>query len=75
MAYQKYRNYENKDWDAFFASDEVYDTPRNTEAFKRIEALYLAHRAYVLHLDVNNLEVKVAEEINSKNQNNEDSKS
>jgi hypothetical protein len=35
-------------WDAFFASDIVYDTPRDTDDFKRIRANYEAVRAYCL---------------------------
>ena len=37
-------------WDAFFASDEVYETPRDTDDFKRIEASYLAYKAYQTHI-------------------------
>lgn len=36
-----------KDWDKFFASDEVLETPRNTEEFKRIRACYEAYKAYL----------------------------
>jgi len=39
-----------KDWDLFFASDETYETDRNTEGFKQIEAIYLAYKAYLTHL-------------------------
>lgn len=39
-----------KEWDKFFASDEVIETERNTEDFKRIEAVYLAYKAYYEHL-------------------------
>src|SRR5699024_706811 len=35
-----------KEWDDFFKSDRIYDTQRNTEDFKRIEAVYLAHKTY-----------------------------
>jgi len=35
-------------WDAFFASDIVYDTPRYTDDFKRIRANYEAVKAYCL---------------------------
>ena len=37
-----------KDWDLFFASDEEYDTPRDTQDFKRIQACYLAYKAYLI---------------------------
>jgi len=39
-----------EDWDLFFASDETYETDRNTEEFKQIEAVYLAYKAYLTHL-------------------------
>ena len=29
-----------EEWDLFFASDEVYETPRNTEEFRKIENSY-----------------------------------
>ena len=35
-----------EEWDAFFASDEVYSTQRGTEDFKRIYANYVAVREY-----------------------------
>ena len=34
------------EWDCFFASDEVFSTPRNSEDFKRIYANYIAVREY-----------------------------
>ena len=39
------------DWDEFFASDEVIQTPRGTEEFKQVEAVYLAYKAYLTHLN------------------------
>lgn len=39
-----------KDWDVFFASKEIYTTHRDTEEFKQIEAIYLACKAYLIHL-------------------------
>ncbi len=39
-----------EEWDLFFASDEIYETDRNTEEFKQIEAVYLAYKAYLTHL-------------------------
>lgn len=40
-----------KDWDKFFASDEVITTERNTDEFKQIEAVYNAYKAYILTLN------------------------
>lgn len=37
-------------WDSFFESSEEFDTKRNTEEFKQIQAVYLAHKAYLTHL-------------------------
>ena len=37
-----------EDWDAFFKSNEVYDTPRNTGEFNRIYATYKALKEYLL---------------------------
>jgi len=37
-----------KEWDEFFASDEVLETPRDTEAFRLIERAYQAARAAVI---------------------------
>ena len=42
------RSIEN--WDIFFNSNQVIQTPRNTEEFKKIQAVYLAYRAYLTHL-------------------------
>ena len=39
-----------EDWDIFFNSNQVIETPRNTEEFKKIQAVYLAYRAYLTHL-------------------------
>ena len=39
-----------KDWDSFFASDEVITTPRNTDEFKQIRAVYESYKAYLTHL-------------------------
>ena len=39
-----------KEWDIFFASDEVLSTKIGTEEFKQIEAIYLACKAYLTHL-------------------------
>ena len=41
-----------EDWDKFFASDEVFETERNTDEFKQIEACYNAYKAYLLTLKV-----------------------
>jgi len=35
------------EWDAWFASDEEYETPRNTADFERIEAAYQHARRMV----------------------------
>ena len=40
-----------EEWDLFFASDEEYETKRDTEDFKRIEAVYLSYKAYLTHLN------------------------
>jgi len=40
-----------EDWDLFFASKEKFDTKRGTPEFKQIEAMYLAHKAYLTHLN------------------------
>ena len=37
-----------EEWDAFFASDEVIETQRNTEEFKQVQAVYNAYKAYLL---------------------------
>jgi len=39
------------EWDTWFASDEVYETERDTEAFRLIHAAYLAIRAYALAME------------------------
>ena len=39
------------EWDFWFASDNELETKRNSEEFKQIEAMYLAYRAYLLHLN------------------------
>ncbi len=39
------------DWDDFFKSDHIIETLRNTEEFKQIQAVYLAYRAYLIHLN------------------------
>ena len=39
-----------EEWDAWFASDETFETPRDTDDFRRIFAHYLAFKAYVLCL-------------------------
>ena len=43
------------DWDNFFKSNQQYTTQRDTEDFKRIEANYLATKAYLTHLYPNNI--------------------
>ena len=40
-----------EEWDLFFESDEIYETKRNTDEFKQIEAVYLAYKAYLIHLN------------------------
>jgi hypothetical protein len=40
------------DWDLWFASTEEFDTKRGTPEFKQIEAMYLAHKAYLTHLNL-----------------------
>jgi hypothetical protein len=40
-----------EEWDKFFESKEVLSTQRNTEYFKQIEAIYLACKAYLTHLN------------------------
>ena len=41
-----------QEWDLWFLSDEIYETARNTDEFKRIYANYLAVKIYyeTLHL-------------------------
>jgi hypothetical protein len=36
-----------KEWDAWFKSDEEFETPRNTPEFKQIHAMYLAYKSYI----------------------------
>ena len=38
------------EWEAFFNSNEEYLTKRNTPEFKKIQAVYLAYKAYLTHL-------------------------
>jgi hypothetical protein len=40
-----------QEWDLFFESDEVYETQRNTQEFKQIQAVYLAYKSYLIHLN------------------------
>ena len=40
-----------EDWDLFFASEKEFDTKRCTHEFNQIEAMYLAHKAYLTHLN------------------------
>jgi hypothetical protein len=40
-----------EDWDLWFSGIEEYDTKRGTDDFKRIYASYLAHKAYLTHLN------------------------
>ena len=40
-----------KEWDRFFSSSEEFDTKPGTEEFFRIEAMYLATKAYKLKMD------------------------
>ena len=40
-----------EEWDLFFESDEIYETKRNTDEFKQIEAVYLAYKSYLIHLN------------------------
>ena len=40
-----------EDWDLFFASEEEFETKRGTADFKQIEAMYLAYKAYLTHLN------------------------
>jgi len=35
-----------KEWDEFFESNEEFETPRGTQEFKQIQAMYLAHKTY-----------------------------
>jgi hypothetical protein len=40
------------EWDLWFASKEEFATKRGTPEFKQIEAVYLAHKAYLTHLNL-----------------------
>jgi hypothetical protein len=40
-----------EEWDLFFTSDEVYETKRNTEDFKQIQAVYESYKAYLTFLN------------------------
>ena len=40
-----------EEWDYFFSSNETFETSRDSEQFKQIEAVYLAYKAYYLHLN------------------------
>jgi len=35
-----------KGWDKFFKSNEEFETPRDTQEFRQIQAMYLAHKTY-----------------------------
>jgi hypothetical protein len=35
-----------EEWDVFFESDEIYETQRNTEDFKQIQAVCESYKAY-----------------------------
>jgi len=39
-----------QEWDLFFESDKIYETKRNTQDFKQIQAVYLAYKSYLIHL-------------------------
>ena len=41
-------------WDLFFKSNDVYETKRNTEDFKQIQAVYEAYKAYLIFLNNEN---------------------
>lgn len=40
-----------KEWDLFFNSDKEFETKRNTEQFKQIQATYEAYKAYLTFLN------------------------
>jgi hypothetical protein len=40
-----------EEWDAFFSSDKVYETQRETEGFKQIQAVYESYKAYLTFLN------------------------
>jgi len=39
------------EWDAWFESNEIFETDRNTNDFKRIQANYEAVKTYMLFMD------------------------
>jgi Pentapeptide repeats (8 copies) len=39
------------DWQIFFDSDVVYETPRDTEDFKQIQAIFESYKAYISFLN------------------------
>ena len=36
-----------EEWELFFNSDDVFETPRNTDDFKQIQAVFEAYKAYI----------------------------
>ena len=40
------------EWDEWFSGSGEFDTPRDSEDFRRIEAEYLAVKAYITHLGI-----------------------
>jgi hypothetical protein len=40
-----------EDWQVFFDSDLVFDTPRGTEDFKQIQAIFQSYKAYISFLN------------------------
>jgi hypothetical protein len=40
-----------EEWDLFFESNEVFETKRNTEEFKQIQAVYESYKAYLTFLN------------------------
>ena len=40
-----------QEWDLFFNSDKEFETKRNTEQFKQIQATYEAYKAYLTFLN------------------------
>ena len=40
------------DWDAWFSGSDEYDTPRDSDDFRRIRASYLAVRAYLVAMEL-----------------------
>ena len=43
-----------EDWDIFFNSEDIITTSRNTDDFKRIQAVYEAYKAYLIFLNKDN---------------------